>query len=107
MELAACRLSAHELATRIVAQASSDAMPDFRWPIENIVIDGEQVAVRLIDTGTPTRDWLGLKPTGRLVRFGENVFDRFRDGRIDEVWSIFDALAVRAQLGRSETGVSP
>jgi predicted ester cyclase len=79
-------------------EATFAAMPDFQWNIQQIVIQGEWIAVRLIDTGMLAREWLRLRPTGRSVRFGENVFYRFRAGRTDEVWSVFDLLAIKTQL---------
>jgi predicted ester cyclase len=35
---------------------------------------------------------------GRQVVFAENVFYRFRDERIAEVWSVIDEGAIEAQL---------
>jgi len=33
-----------------------EAMPDFRWTINEILVEGERIAVRLTDTGTLTRE---------------------------------------------------
>jgi len=35
---------------------------------------------------------------GRRVSFCENVFYAFRDGRIEQVWSVIDKVAIEAQL---------
>jgi predicted ester cyclase len=40
----------------------------------------------------------GLPVNGRRVRFAENVFYTFRDGRIGSVWSIIDTAAIAAQV---------
>jgi predicted ester cyclase len=75
-----------------------DAMPDFRWTIGEILIEGDRIAARLTDTGTLAREWLGLRPTGRSVAFTEMVFYTFTDGRMSEIWSVFDAVGMKAQL---------
>ena len=79
---------------RDAIEASVTVMPDLQWHVERLVIEGGLVAARLVDTGTLTRRWRGLAPTGRSASFGEHVFYRFRDGRTDEVWSIVDVLAL-------------
>jgi predicted ester cyclase len=78
--------------------ATVEAMPDFRWTISEIVVAGERVAARLTDTGTLTREWMGLSPTGRSVAFTEMVFYTFTDGRMSEIWSLFDQAGMKAQL---------
>jgi len=78
--------------------ATIEVMPDFRWTISEIVVEGERIAARLTDTGTLAREWLGLSPTGRSVAFTEMVFYTFTDGRMSEIWSLFDQAGMKAQL---------
>jgi predicted ester cyclase len=78
--------------------ATVDAMPDFRWTISEVLIEGDRIAARLTDTGTLTREWMGLLPTGRSVAFTEMVFYTFTDGRMSEIWSVFDEAGMKAQL---------
>ena len=87
------RMSRAEWRARAI-EDSFAAMPDLQWSVEKLVIEGDFVAARLRDTATLTRQWQGLAPTGRRAAFGENVFYHFRDGRIDEVWSIADVVAL-------------
>ncbi len=75
------------------------AMPDLQWHIEKLVIADDYVAARLVDTGTLTTGWRGIKPTGQPSSFGEHVFYRFKGGRTDEVWSIVDIQALGAPGG--------
>ena len=74
------------------------AVPDFHWDIQQIVVQDNQVAARLIDTGTLQSEWLGRHPSGKSMTFPECVFYKFRDGRIHEIWSLFDFQAIDAQL---------
>jgi predicted ester cyclase len=75
-----------------------EAMPDFRWTISEILVEGERIAVRLTDTGTLAREWMGLPPMGRSATFTEMVFYTFTDGRMSEIWSVFDEAGMKAQL---------
>jgi predicted ester cyclase len=55
---------------------------------------------------TPEREFAGIPPTGRRVEFAEHVSYRFRDGRIERVWSLIDTDAVRDQMGSGARGAS-
>jgi predicted ester cyclase len=89
-------------ATREVVVASFrqhvEGIPDLKWEIQDLVIEGNRIAARLIDTGTPQREWLGLAPTGASVTFSECAFYEVRDGRFKHMWYMMDADAVRRQL---------
>ena len=75
------------------------AVKDFVWRLDDLVIEGDRVAARLTDTGTPVTEWLGLQPTGNAVEFTEYAFYHFRDGRFENMWYLLDAQAIQAQLG--------
>ena len=75
-----------------------EAVPDFRWEIQDLVTDGSSVAVRLENSGTPQANWLGIAPTGQPVRFQELAFYRFRDGKIAEMWFLLDISSIQSQL---------
>ena len=34
-----------------------DAVPDYRWHVEDLIIEGDRAAVRLLDHGTPVNTW--------------------------------------------------
>ncbi|KQO05438.1 hypothetical protein ASF06_18225 [Agreia sp. Leaf244] len=75
-----------------------DAVKDFVWKLEDLVIQGDHVAARLTDTGTPVKTWLGIEPTGAEVEFTEYAFYHFRDGRFEHMWYLLDALTIEDQL---------
>ena len=77
-----------------------DAVPDFHWQIDQLLVDGDDVAVRLTDTGTPTARWLGLAPTGKSVRASEFAFYHYRDGKIDQMWFLLDRSEITRQIER-------
>jgi predicted ester cyclase len=76
------------------------AIPDLRFDVDLLVVEGDRVACRLAFDCTPERPFLGFDPPGRRVQFAEHVFYRFQDGRIVEVWSLIDLEAIREQMSR-------
>ena len=77
-------------------------IPDLRFAIDLLVAEPPHVASRLAFACSPRGAFLGLPVDGRRVTFAENVFYRFRDGRIDQVWSVIDKAAIEAQLVSAE-----
>ncbi|HEY1779382.1 MAG TPA: ester cyclase [Roseiarcus sp.] len=73
-------------------------IPDLRFSIELLICEAPFVASRLQFDCRPKGLFLGLPVNGRRVRFAENVFYRFRDERIAEVWSVVDKAEIEAQL---------
>lgn len=75
-----------------------DDIPDLAFNIELLVCNPPFIASRLAFDCSPKGRFLGLDVNGKKVSFTENVFYKFRDGRIVEVWSIVDKQAIEAQL---------
>jgi predicted ester cyclase len=71
----------------------------WRMTIEEMIAEGDRVMVRWSSRGTHQGEFHGLPPTGKQVtNSGINIF-RIADGKIAEVWDIFDRLWVWQQLG--------
>ena len=66
--------------------------------LNQLVSSDGTIAARLWFDCTPVGEFAGIPPTGARVQFAEPVFYRFRDGRIEQVWSLIDTNAVRDQL---------
>ncbi|MBN3766110.1 ester cyclase [Burkholderia sp. Ac-20365] len=73
-------------------------IPDLRFEIALLVAGPSMIASRLQFNCSPKGTFLGLPVNGRKVAFTENVFYAFRDGKIDQVWSVIDKAAIEAQL---------
>jgi len=73
-------------------------IPDLQFNVELVTSDPPNVAARLAFDCTPVGEFLGLPVDGKRIRFTENVFYEFRDGRIAQVWSVIDKAAIEAQL---------
>jgi predicted ester cyclase len=73
-------------------------IPDLRFVIDLLLSDPSTVASRLRFDCRPKAEFLGLRVDGRHVVFHENVFYRFAEGRIQEVWSVIDRVEIEKQL---------
>ncbi|NKZ01955.1 ester cyclase [Nocardiopsis alborubida] len=84
----------------LVAQLNSivDAVPDFHWEVQEFAVNGDSIAVRAINTGTPTKEWLGAAPTGKPIEIVEYAIYRVRDGKFLHMSAVHDAEAMRKQL---------
>jgi predicted ester cyclase len=76
-----------------------DSVQNLFYHLDDLIIEGDRVAARLTDTGTPVKEWLGLQPTGRDITFTEVAFYHFRDGRFERMWYLLDAQSIAKQLG--------
>jgi predicted ester cyclase len=74
------------------------AIPDLKYTIDQLVSSNDTIAARLWFDCTPAREFAGIPPAGCRVQFAEHVFYRFRDRRIEQVWSLIDTNAIRDQL---------
>ena len=76
-----------------------NAFPDMDGGVDQVVVEGNKVAVRFIGTGTHQGDLFGIPPTGKAIKStGINIF-RIEDGKIVEHWNNADDLGVLQQLG--------
>ncbi len=73
-------------------------VPDLQYDVQLLVVGADHVACRIWFDCTPQHEFLGIDAGGRRVSFAEHVFYRFRENRIDEVWSLIDVDSIRRQL---------
>jgi steroid delta-isomerase-like uncharacterized protein len=67
--------------------------------IEEMIAEGDRVVVRWTSSGVHKSETRGLPPTGkRVTNSGINIF-RIAEGKIAEVWDIWDRLWLWQQLG--------
>ena len=79
--------------------ASRTAFPDQRVEVDDLLAQGDRVAVRFTLRGTHLGELLELAPTGRRVTVPGVAIYRIAGGRIAEGWVGFDALGLLDQLG--------
>lgn len=76
-----------------------NAVPDFTWHIEDLVVEEDRIAARLRDTGTPdATTFFGQNPNGKSVAFAEFGSYKVRDGLFVEMSYLIDVRAIGQQL---------
>jgi predicted ester cyclase len=91
---------------KTVVTAWRKAMPDLTFKIEDTVIQGDYVVMRLTFKGTykerlfpntaaPTPD------NPRIVHATEMLMFRLKDGKIHSIWEEYDEMRMRFQMGGS------
>jgi steroid delta-isomerase-like uncharacterized protein len=75
------------------------AMPDFHYTIEDMIADGDKVAVHGTVRGTHKGEGLGIAPTGRQWTSSATSLIHLAGGKAVEEWINFDALGLLQQLG--------
>jgi steroid delta-isomerase-like uncharacterized protein len=82
-----------------LAEAFFQAFPDGAVTVEEVVEEGDRVAVLWTYAGTHRGELFGIPPTGKTFRASGMNLERLRDGRIVEHWSVFDQMTAFRQLG--------
>lgn len=75
------------------------AFPDATLEIEEMVAEGNTVAVRCTATGTHEGEFMGIEPTGTEIEVALFEFAHVMDGQVVESWGLFDAFGLLQQLG--------
>ncbi len=75
------------------------AFPDLHITIEDMLVDGDKVAVRSTLRGTQKGELMGTAPTGKSVTVTGIDILRMKDGKAVEHWGNEDDLGMMQQLG--------
>lgn len=67
-------------------RAVVDAFPDYYWDLQHVLVDGDWLAARLVDTGTHSGSFRGVPASGRVIEVQELAVYRLENGRIAESW---------------------
>lgn len=75
------------------------AFPDTQGTIEDLVTEGDKVAVRFTIRGTHQGEFQGIAPTGKQVTMTGISIIRFTGGQMVEEWQNADILGMLQQVG--------
>ena len=75
------------------------AFPDGRYVLEDVLVDGDKVAVRITARITHAGTFNGIPATGKQAEFWLMSFIRIADGKFAEEWELGDSLSLLQQLG--------
>lgn len=79
--------------------ATRKAFPDLSTTIDELVQEGEQLAIRWHSTGTHTGAFLDVPPTGRRVEVSGVAFARFAGEQVAAEWVTWDPRQLLTALG--------
>ncbi len=81
------------------AKAFYGAFPTMRHQVELVVADEDTVAVRFKLQGKHEAPFFGIPASGKDVTTMANVIMRVSDGKVTELFGIFDEAGMLRQLG--------
>ena len=76
-----------------------NSFPDLQHTVEEMLMDGDRVAVRFSAQGTHTGAWLHFAPTGKSIRYTGVTWVRIVDGKISEHQTWWDKAGLIEQIG--------
>jgi predicted ester cyclase len=80
-------------------EAFWSAFPDAKVIVEDMVEQGDEIAVRFVLTGTHRGPFLNIAPAGKTISFAGMTILRFESGKCVERWSVTDSISLLVQLG--------
>jgi steroid delta-isomerase-like uncharacterized protein len=85
-------------AVKFILSIVQHAFPNIHVDVEDLIADGDRVAVRVTVRATHLGEYAGIPPTGkRVVWDGIEIF-RLADGQIVETWGGWDDQSLLRQL---------
>ena len=82
----------------IIAMMRS-GFPDIQWTLEEMIAEGDKVAVRYTMKGTQQGEFFGFPPTGKPIAVQAINFYRLVDDQIVEEYGQPDMLGLLKQIG--------
>ena len=82
-------------------RSTETAFPRYELEAQQLVAEGDMVAMRATFRGTHRGVFAGIAPTGKAVSAELMLFYRLADGRIAEHWMQLDVTGLMRQLAGS------
>jgi steroid delta-isomerase-like uncharacterized protein len=80
------------------------AFPDLDARIDDVLVEGDEIAVRATIRGTHEGNFMGIPPTGKKVEVANYDFVRIENDQAVEHWGTIDSAALMEQLGAAPAG---
>ena len=75
------------------------AFPDHQVTIDDMIAEGDLVAIRVTARGTQQGLFLGISPSGKHAVWTGMLVLRIEDSKVTDIWNVWDALGMFQQLG--------
>jgi predicted ester cyclase len=79
------------------------AFPDGRMEIDDLIVEGDTVAIRNTWYGTHEAEFYGVPASGNRVAVTSVGIDRVQDGKVTEGWGELDMVGMMQQMGALPT----
>ena len=76
-----------------------NALPDLSHPLDELIAEGDKVALRCRYEGTHTGELMGVPPSGRRVSAVGIGVMRIVDDKVAEFWVSADRMTIMQQIG--------
>jgi steroid delta-isomerase-like uncharacterized protein len=86
-------------ALRAFVEMFRGGFPDLRMTVDDMIAEGDRVAVRATMTGTHKGEFMGTPPTGKQVSVLVIDIARFAGAKAVEHWGASDSAVLLEQLG--------
>jgi steroid delta-isomerase-like uncharacterized protein len=83
---------------KAATERMASALSDIDFSIDDMIAEGDRVAVRLTASATQTGEFMKMPPSGKRYSIGEIHIFRVSEGKISEHWHQLDAMGMMSQL---------
>ena len=83
---------------------TSKALANPRFTVDDMIAEGDRVAVRLTAQATHVGEFMRMPPSGKTYSISEIHIFRVRGGKFIEHWHQFDQMGMMTQLGAMPSG---
>jgi steroid delta-isomerase-like uncharacterized protein len=80
------------------------AFPDIEMTADDILVEGDGLAVRSTVRGTHQGEFMGIPASGKKVEVSNYDFVRFENDQVVEHWGTIDSAALMEQIGAVPAG---
>jgi predicted ester cyclase len=87
---------------KAIIELFTNAFPDMKINVQEIIADGDSVATRGYFTGTHKGDFNGIGATGKKVRVDYIDFWKMSSGKAVENWVQMDNVGLMQQIGATQ-----
>ena len=74
------------------------SFPDLQHTVEEMIAEGDQIAVKFSSHGTHTGQWQGFAPTGKSIHYTGMTLARIAGGKVSEHHTWWDKAGLIEQV---------
>jgi steroid delta-isomerase-like uncharacterized protein len=78
------------------------AFPDITYSLDQVLAEGDRVAIRLSAHGTHKGNFMGIPASTKQVSFGGMTFIRIQGGKLAELWGLVDMPGLLGQISGND-----